>query len=88
MVVGRAVKGQAMGGKFPTQVLDCPEDTDNDLWVPTTSVDPYVPTLAMWFGVASGKLNLVFPNLNRVSALNLAFMARELFLAGQFRAVC
>ena len=88
MVVGGAVKGQAMGGKFPTQVLDCPEDTDNDLWVPTTSVDPCVPTLAMWLGVASGKLNLVFPNLNRVPALNLGFMARELFLARQFRAVC
>ena len=77
-----------MDGKFPTQVLDCPEDTDNDLWVSTTSVDPYVATLAMWFGGASGKLNREFPNLNRFAALNLGFLAQELFLAGQFRAVC
>ena len=74
MVVGGAVKGNAMYGKFPTQVLDGPDDANNGSWIPTTSVDQYAATLATWFGVPSSELNLVFPNLNRFATANLGFM--------------
>lgn len=75
MVVGGAVKGNAMYGKFPTQILDGPDDANNGSWIPTTSVDQYAATLATWFGVPSMELNLVFPNLSRFNAANLGFMA-------------
>jgi uncharacterized protein (DUF1501 family) len=75
MVVGGAVKGNAMYGKFPTQILDGPDDANNGSWIPTTSVDQYAATLATWFGVPSTELNLVFPNLNRFASANLGFMA-------------
>jgi uncharacterized protein (DUF1501 family) len=75
MVVGGAVKGNAMYGKFPTQIVDGPDDANNGSWIPTTSVDQYAATMATWFGVPSTELNLVFPNLNRFASANLGFMA-------------
>jgi uncharacterized protein (DUF1501 family) len=38
-------------------------------------VDQYAATLASWFGVASGDLPAIFPNLANFSGQNLGFMA-------------
>jgi uncharacterized protein (DUF1501 family) len=75
MVVGGAVRGNAMYGKFPALIVDGPDDANNGSWIPTTSVDQYAATLATWFGVPSTELNLVFPNLNKFATANLGFMA-------------
>jgi uncharacterized protein (DUF1501 family) len=75
LVVGSAVKGNAMYGKFPTLVVDGPDDANNGSWIPTTSVDQYAATLAAWFGVAPAELAAIFPNLNRFPTTNLGFMA-------------
>jgi hypothetical protein len=43
-------------------------------WIPTTAVDQYGATLASWYGVSAADLPAVFPNLDRFSVPNLAFV--------------
>jgi uncharacterized protein (DUF1501 family) len=74
LVVGGAVKGQATYGKLPTLTVNGPDDTGTGRWIPTTSVDQYAATLATWFGVDSGNLSAVFPNLGRFASSNLGFI--------------
>jgi uncharacterized protein (DUF1501 family) len=38
-------------------------------------VDEYSATLAKWFGVSTGNLGLVFPNLGRFDTPDLGFLA-------------
>ena len=75
LVVGGGVKGNALYGTFPTLVVDGPDDAGEGRWIPTTSVDQYAATMASWFGVNSGDVNLVFPNLKRFASANLGFMS-------------
>jgi len=75
IIMGDAVKGGDLYGTLPTQVLKGPDDANNrGVWIPTTSIDQYGATLATWFGVDSGNLSTVFPNLNRFSTSNLGFL--------------
>jgi len=74
LVVGGSVKGNALYGTFPTLVVNGPDDAGEGRWIPTTSVDQYAATMASWFGVNSGDVNLVFPNLKRFATANLGFM--------------
>ena len=75
LIVGGAVKGGDMYGKFPTQVLSGPDDaSDEGRWIPTTSLDQYGATLAQWFGVAPADLPSIFPNLPNFSTPTLNFV--------------
>lgn len=75
-MLGGAVKGGEMYGRYPTLVLQGPDDVASEgRWLPSTSVDQYGATLASWFGVAPADLGRVFPNLGRFSTTNLGFMA-------------
>ncbi len=74
-VVGGAVRGQRFYGTMPSLASDNnPDDTGYGQIIPTLAVDQYAATLASWFGVASGDLATVFPNLGRFSAANLGFV--------------
>jgi uncharacterized protein (DUF1501 family) len=76
LMMGGAVKGNALYGTFPTLALGGPNDTGNNgRWIPTTSVDQYAATLASWFGVANADLPSIFPNLANFTTQNLGFMA-------------
>ena len=74
LILGGAVRGQRTYGKFPTLAINGPDDTSTGRWIPTTAIDQYFATIAAWFGVDSGNLATVFPNLGRFSTPNLGFL--------------
>ena len=74
LIMGGAVNGRRTYGKFPTLAVNGPDDTDTGRWIPTTAIDQYFATLAAWFGVDSGNIATVFPNLGRFSTPNLGFV--------------
>ena len=65
MVMGGSVRGQRIYGDFPALYEDNPLDTGRGRLIPTTSCDEYFAELALWFGVAPGDLEAVFPNIGR-----------------------
>jgi uncharacterized protein (DUF1501 family) len=75
LIVGGAVKGGAMYGGYPNLAISGPDDVSSEgRWLPTTSVDQYAATLASWFGVSSGDLSKVVPNINAFATKNLGFI--------------
>lgn len=75
LVLGGAVKGGQVFGQFPTFELGGPSDTDTrGRWIPTTSIDQYGATLCNWFGIPSGALAAVFPNLANFPVANIGFL--------------
>jgi uncharacterized protein (DUF1501 family) len=75
LVLGGAVQGGQIFGKFPTFELGGPDDTDvRGRWIPTTSVDQYGATLCSWFGIPDSALATVFPNLANFSSQKLGFL--------------
>ncbi len=75
LVVGGAVQGGQIYGKFPTFELGGPDDTDvRGRWIPTTAIDQYGATLCSWFGIPASALPTVFPNLPNFSTTNLGFL--------------
>jgi len=78
VIMGGAVQGGDLYGRFPLQVLDGPDDaTGEGRWIPTTALDQYAATLALWFGVplsGPGSINTIFPNLPNFSTPRLGFM--------------
>ena len=75
-ILGGAVRGGEMYGRYPTLARAGPDDADTSgRWIPTTSVEQYGATLARWFGVTDPALAVVFPNLARFSSTNLGFLS-------------
>lgn len=75
LILGGAVKGNAVYGTFPTLALGGPDDAGNNgRWIPTTALDQYGATLASWFGVPDASLPAIFPNLANFPVANLGFM--------------
>ncbi|MDB6148489.1 MAG: hypothetical protein JWO45_2153 [Spartobacteria bacterium] len=74
IVLGGAVRGGDLYGRFPSLAVNGPDDTGLGRWIPTTSVDEYSATLAKWFGVSPTDMATVFPNLSRFAAPDLGFM--------------
>jgi uncharacterized protein (DUF1501 family) len=74
MILGGAVKGQQTYGAFPVLTVNGPNDTSTGRWIPTTAIDQYFATVATWFGVDSGNLATVFPNIGRFASPNLGFI--------------
>ncbi len=70
-VMGGAVKGQNIYGKFPSLALTNynlhsdtnPLDVGSGVMLPTTSTDEYFAELALWYGVPASELVLLFPNI-------------------------
>jgi uncharacterized protein (DUF1501 family) len=74
-ILGGAVRGGEMYGRYPTLARAGPDDADTSgRWIPTSSVDQYGATLARWFGLTDPALAAIFPNLARFSTGNLGFL--------------
>jgi hypothetical protein len=64
LVIGGAVKGGRIYGKFPSLELNKTDDSgDRGNWIPTVSTDQYGAALATWFGLQAQDSGYVFPNL-------------------------
>ena len=75
LVVGGAVQGGQVFGKFPTFELAGPDDADvRGRWIPTTSIDQYGATLCSWFGIPDSALTSVFPNFGNFNSQKLGFL--------------
>jgi len=74
LIVGGAVKGGDLYGHMPNLTIGGPDDTGRGRWIPTTSVDEYNSTLALWFGVSPSNLPIVLPNVGRFHTTDLGFM--------------
>jgi len=75
LVMGGAVLGGDFYGTWPTLTLGGPDDATNQgRWIPTTSLDQYGATLAVWFGVPPAVLPSIFPNLPNFSTQTLGFL--------------
>lgn len=74
-VFGGAVKGGQIYGDMPNFQIGGPNDTgDRGSWIPGISTDEYSATLAKWFGVSSGNMSMVLPNIGRFARPDLGFM--------------
>ncbi len=75
LVLGGAVRGGQIFGKFPTFELGGPDDADvRGRWIPTTSIDQYGATLCSWFGIPDNALPTVFPNFPNFGSKKLGFL--------------
>lgn len=62
-VVGGAVKGGQIVGRFPDLAIGGPDDTGQGVWIPSLSVDQLGGELARWFGADTALVDTVFPRL-------------------------
>ncbi|MEO8012099.1 MAG: DUF1501 domain-containing protein, partial [Dokdonella sp.] len=76
LILGGAVNGRRIYGTLPNLSVGGPDDADWGQIIPTTAVDQYASTLSRWYGVASGDLSTVFPNIDRFASADLGFMAQ------------
>ena len=74
-MLGGAVKGGNLYGRFPVMALGGPDDSGSrGVWIPSTALDQYGATLGRWFGLDAAGLAAVFPNLAKFAAADLGFM--------------
>ena len=77
LIMGGAVKGGQLFGKFPDLEIGGIDDLGKrGRIIPTTSTDSYGATLAKWMGVKDEDLGSIFPNLNNfeLSDRDIGFM--------------
>jgi uncharacterized protein (DUF1501 family) len=81
LVLGGAVAGGQLYGRYPELVLGGPDDVGVDdwerqgRWIPSTSVDQYAATLLRWWGLSEAQLDAALPNLrNFGSARSVGFL--------------
>lgn len=83
-IMGGAVRGTEVYGTFPQYstanaqgVFSSPDQLQNGVMLPTTSVDQYAYTLGRWMGVSPSDLLTILPNLSEFneSTYDLGFMS-------------
>lgn len=75
LVLGGAVAGRRIYGTMPSLAVGGADDAGWGQIIPTASVDQYAATLSRWYGVPTGEMTTVFPNIGRFANADLGFMA-------------
>ncbi|TBO34340.1 DUF1501 domain-containing protein [Aquabacterium lacunae] len=75
LVVGGAVRGQQVLGRFPDHTRNGPDDLGGGVWVPDLAIDQLGGALGTWFGAGS-RLSDVFPRIGRFDSQALASLMR------------
>jgi uncharacterized protein (DUF1501 family) len=73
-VVGDAVKGRTLYGRYPTLQIDGPDDVGGGRMIPAVSSDQYAATLASWFGVADAQIPTIAPSIGNFAEKDLGFL--------------
>lgn len=63
LVMGGKVKGQDIYGSYPSLALDTNIEIGGGVIIPQISTDEYFAELALWYGIPSSDLVLLFPNI-------------------------
>lgn len=84
LVAGAAVKGGDIYGAYPTLGVDAAAsgataafnnpDASGTAFIPTTSVETYMATMATWMGVTAAQMPAIFPLLSGFPVQNMGFM--------------
>jgi uncharacterized protein (DUF1501 family) len=74
LVIGGAVAGGTIYGRYPLLQIDGPDDVGGGRMIPGLSSDQYAATLARWFGVADPALAGVAPHVGNFGQADLGFM--------------
>jgi uncharacterized protein (DUF1501 family) len=74
IVVGQAVRGRRVFGRYPSLALNGPEDVGAGRLIPGVSADQYAATLARWFGISDGDLARVAPHIGNFTERDLGFL--------------
>lgn len=76
-IIGGDVNGGRFFGRAPSISVQTDDQVGGGRLLPTTSVDEYSTTLALWLGVAPSELSWVAPNIGRFANRDLGFMTRR-----------
>ena len=73
-VVGGAVQGKRIYGKYPLTALNTETDVGSGRLLPTTAVVQYAATLGRWMGLSEQELSDVLPTLPNFGTQGLGFV--------------
>ena len=74
LVLGDAVRGRGLYGRYPTLELGGPEDVGGGRLIPSVSADQYAATLARWFGIDDSQLSSIAPSIDNFVERDLGFL--------------
>ena len=74
VVLGQAVRGRNIFGRYPSLALNGPDDVGGGRMIPAVSADQYAATLARWFGIADADLARVAPHIGNFAERDLGFL--------------
>jgi uncharacterized protein (DUF1501 family) len=74
LVVGGAVKGRTIYGRYPVLTISGADDVGGGRMIPAVSSDQYAATLAKWFGVPDADLAKIAPSIGNFVERDLGFL--------------
>jgi uncharacterized protein (DUF1501 family) len=74
LVVGGAVKGRTIYGRYPVLAINGADDVGGGRMIPAVSSDQYAATLARWFGVPDADLAKIAPSIGNFAERDLGFL--------------